>query len=279
MFHSRPTNIDPPASLPARCDRGRRTREVSAQLKVRLTRFPRTHARVRRTYATGRFLLRRPHDRDYAAFGLFPPSTGLFLDVGANAGMSAMSLRLYQRQARIFSVEPNPYHAPDLRWTARCVRRMEYGIFAAGDAPGRHDLFIPVYRGVPLTAEGALSRSAVEGSPSLKASLGSRMDSADFRIERIVVEVRRLDELGLKPAFVKLDVQGHELQALIGMTSALETHGPPVLVEGPSDALTAHMAALGYEPYAYDRDANRLVSPTGYETNVMFIRGAPPVSS
>lgn len=248
-------------------------------MKVRLTRLPRTYVRVRRAYATGRFLMGRPHDRDYAVFALFPPSAGLFLDVGANAGMSAMSLRLYQRRARIFSVEPNPYHEPDLRWTARWVRRMEYGIFAAGDTPGRHDLFIPVYRGVPLTAEAALSRSAVEGSPSLEASLGSRMDSAEFRIERIEVEVKRLDELGLEPAFVKLDVQGHEQQALVGMTSALEKHGPPVLIEAPSDELMAHMAALGYKPYAYDRKANRLVSLTGYETNVMFIRGEPPAAS
>jgi len=276
-----PTNIDPSASLPAPApDAGAvETRDISAQLKVRLTRFPRTYNRARRTYATGRFLLRRPHDRDYAVFALVPPTAGLFLDVGANAGMSAMSLRLYQRRARIFSVEPNPSHEPDLRWTARWVRRMEYGIFAAGDTPGSHDLFIPVYRGVALTAEAALSRGAVERSPSLKDSLGSRMDSAEFQIERIEVEVKRLDELDLEPAFVKLDVQGHEHQALVGMTSTLEKQGPPVLVEAPSDEVTAHMAALGYSPYAFDRQANRLVSLAGYATNVMFIRGEPPVAS
>ena len=61
-------------------------------LKVWLTRVPWLYAGVRRPYATARYLPRRPHDIDYAAFGLFPQTDGLFLDLGANAGMSSMSL-------------------------------------------------------------------------------------------------------------------------------------------------------------------------------------------
>src|SRR5579863_8884391 len=140
---------------------GYRRRPTTQGLKVHLTRFPRVYARARLPYATARFLLRRPHDFDYAAFGLFPQSDGLFLDIGANAGMSAMSFRIYQRRARILSIEPNPYHEADLRWTRRVVRRMEYGIWAAGAAPGEAELFIPVYRGVPITAEASLSRRFV----------------------------------------------------------------------------------------------------------------------
>jgi Methyltransferase FkbM domain len=59
------------------------------------------------------------------------------------------------------------------------------------------------------------------------------------RDKPIEVEVRRLDDLALDPTFVKLDVQGHEHPALVGMAKTLERYGPPVLIEGPSDETTA----------------------------------------
>lgn len=251
-------------------------RLTTQQLKVRLTRFPGIYARARLPYATARFLLRRPHDIDYAAFGLFPQSDGLFLDIGANAGMSSMSLRIFQRRARILAIEPNPYHEPDLKWTRRIVGRMDYGIWAAGDAPGEADFYVPVYRGVPITAEASLKREFVEESPSLSNQLGSRMQSTDFEIVHRRITVRRLDDLHLAPAFVKIDVQGHEQAVLTGMADTLKAYGPPVLVEAPSSETTEFMASLGYLPYLYEHDANRLVPLDGRElTNVMFARELP----
>jgi FkbM family methyltransferase len=220
-------------------------------------------------------LVRRPHDHDYAAFGLFPQTDGLFLDIGANAGMSSMSLRIYQRHARILAIEPNPYHERDLRWTRRVVGRMQYGMWAVADVPGEAELYVPIYRGVPITAEASLSRSFVEESPSLRTQLGERMRSPEFKIVHARVEVKRLDDLKLSPALVKVDVQGSEQLALSGMSHTLEAHGPPVLVEAPSPETKSFMASLGYAPYAYDRISNRLTAVTGPVTNVMFARRLP----
>jgi FkbM family methyltransferase len=249
-------------------------------VKVWLTRFPWLYARARRPYATARFLLRRPHDVDYAVFGLFPQTDGLFLDLGANAGMSSMSLRIYQRRARILAIEPNSFHEPDLNWTQRVVGRMEYRICAAGDQPGEAEFFIPVYRGVPITAEASLTRQFVLDSPSLRDKLGARMDSADFEIVRIRVEVRRMDDLSLHPALVKVDVQGHEQPALSGMAQTLEAYGPPVLVEAPSSETKEFMGSLGYTPYRYDPARGRLLPLAGAcVTNVLFARELPAAAA
>jgi FkbM family methyltransferase len=250
-------------------------RVTTQELKVRLTRFPALYARARLPYATARFLLRRPHDYDYAAFGLFPQSDGLFLDIGANAGMSAMSLRIYQRRASILAIEPNPYHELDLRWTGRLVGRLEYGLWATGETPGEAELYVPVYRGVPITAEASLSRQFVEESPSLRRQLGSRMSGPDFEIVQKHVAVRRLDDLGLKPAFVKVDNQGSEQPTLVGMTQTLDAYGPPVLVESPSSETKTFMAALEYKAYGYDRSGNRLLPVNGPVNNVLFARSLP----
>src|SRR3954468_23806524 len=70
---------------------------------------------ARRAAELTRYALRRPHEADFAAFALFPERTGLFLDVGANTGASALSFRIYNRRSPILSIEPNPMLAPGLR--------------------------------------------------------------------------------------------------------------------------------------------------------------------
>ena len=221
-------------------------------------------------------MARRPHDFDYAAFGLFPQSDGLFLDIGANAGMSSMSFRIYQRRASILAIEPNPYHEPDLRWTRRVVGRMRYGIFAAGEAASEASFYVPVFRGVPITAEASISREFVEQSPSLRRQLGARMQSPEFEIVKRRVEVRRIDDLDLAPAFAKVDVQGYEQPVLSGMRQTLERHGPPVLVEAPAQETIDFMSGIGYSAYAYEHAARRLVPLADQElTNVLFARSLP----
>jgi len=161
-------------------------------------------------------------------------------------------------------------------WTRRVVRRMDYRIWAAGDAAGEADLYIPVYRGVPITAEASLTREFVEDSPSLRNQLGERMHSPDFEIVHRRITVQRVDDLSLVPAFVKIDTQGHEQAVLTGMTDTLKTHGPPVLVEAPSSETTSFMVALGYQPYSYDDAGDRLIPLNGHPvTNVMFARSLP----
>jgi len=225
----------------------------------------------RRPYAFARYLLKRPHDRDFEAFSLFPQTDGAFLDVGANAGMSALSFRLYQRRAPIVSIEPNPYHADDLQFAGRLARRFEYHLCAAGDSVGTLVLHIPVYRGVPLTTEAALEETDVRDSPSLRSRLGSRMNSPDFKIESREVEVRPLDSLGLSPAFIKVDVQGHDLPALRGLHETLTRSHPVVLIESATKESHEMLVALGYEPKVYNAAEHRLGPAKWPVDNVFYV--------
>src|SRR5690349_7732687 len=53
-----------------------------------------------------RRLGRKPHEPDFGALRFFPPGQ-LLLDVGANYGQSAASMRLVQPEAKIICYEPN----------------------------------------------------------------------------------------------------------------------------------------------------------------------------
>jgi FkbM family methyltransferase len=239
--------------------------------KVMLTRYPQMYDALRLPYAAARFWLRQSHDADYGVFGLFADREGVFLDVGANAGMSALSFRIYNKTSPIVSIEPNPFHEGDLRFAGRLARRLSYHMWAAGREHGELTLHVPIYRSVPLTTEASLILENVTGSSSLRVRLGPRMDSADFEVVSCVVSVRPLDSLDLSPAFIKLDVQGFEHEVLLGSLETLRRARPVLLIETPDAMVRQCLSGLGYEPFTYLPGERRLVPETNKRVNTVFI--------
>jgi hypothetical protein len=113
--------------------------------------------------------------------------------VGANAGQSALSFRLYDRRTPILSIEPNPYHEPSLRVCKRLLRPFDYLICAAGAENGLRTLYIPMFRGVPLTGEASLLREEAERNHWITTHVGT--ESPYIGLSERTVEVKRLDDL------------------------------------------------------------------------------------
>ena len=97
------------------------------------------------------------------------------------------------------------------------------------------------------------------------------MDGPDFTVAETPVEVRRIDDLGVDPDFVKLDLQGFEHAALLGMRETLERSRPVLLVEAPEAASHELLAEHGYEARAYSAADGRLITELAGATNVLFI--------
>jgi len=217
---------------------------------VALTRTPAVYNKLRRPVAVARFLLRRPHQESYGIFGLMQ-GPGMFLDVGANAGQAAYSFRIFNRRSPILSFEPNPFHEPDLLTAARLLRRMKYRLCGASDKQGEMALFVPHYRGVPLTPYASLDREEIAES-WLRHEIGDRrMASPDFVIVERRVSVCVLDDLHLQPSFIKVDVEGHELPVLTGLRGTIRRNRPVLLVETPGPDVDALLGEFGYEPFRY----------------------------
>jgi hypothetical protein len=91
-------------------------------------------------------------------------------------------------------------------------------------------------------------------------------------VTTVPIEIRRFDDLGLKPVAAKIDVEGLELDVLEGMRETLATAEPILMIECSEHTpeVVALLAEYGYRTYSYDprknvlRETNTPADSTNY---------------
>jgi FkbM family methyltransferase len=140
------------------------------------------------------------------------PNDAVTVDVGANCGLYTRKLARLSRQVHAF--EPSGQMAKLLRRTS--ARNVSVHEIALSDHDGDAELFIP---------------QGDDGPVYGLASLEARTDSP-VRLVSAHVPIARLDAvIDQDVAFVKIDVEGHELNVLNGAVDLLERCQPVFLVE------------------------------------------------
>jgi FkbM family methyltransferase len=197
-------------------------------------------------------LLRTPFEPDFRVLAHFdPPPEEEFVDVGANRGQSVQAIKLARPDSRIVCFEPS---AHSFRRLARRLRRGQ-GVRAYNVGLGSQEaactLYTPSYNGYVF--DGLASTDEAEARAWLNPERLYFFSSDRLTLLTENVPVRRLDDFDLKPCFIKIDVQGGELDVLRGASRLIAEHRPIVLIEAPSeDREIALLRPLGYEAFSYD---------------------------
>jgi FkbM family methyltransferase len=211
---------------------------------------------MRRTFAVS-------HETDFKALRYLAPSRGkCFVDVGANQGQSIESILLARPGENIVSFEPNPPLAENL--ARRYKKRENVRVVGKGlsDSPGTFTLFVPCYKGFVYDGAASLNRKAAASFINEKTVF--RFDQTKLTISEVQCTVETLDAQNLSPAFIKLDVEGHEYNVLNGGRATLRQWAPVLLIESfRSDPRTVQLTKeLRYQEYYFDGKALRKGSPT-----------------
>ena len=158
--------------------------------------------------------MKRPKsaERELSYLDKVIPDDAVTVDVGANCGLYTRKLARLSRQVHAF--EPSRQMARLLRRTS--ARNVSVHEIALSDHDGDAELFIP---------------QGDDGPVYGLASLEARADSP-VRLVSSHVPIARLDAvIDQDVAFVKIDVEGHELNVLNGTVELLERCQPVFLVE------------------------------------------------
>jgi len=172
----------------------------------------------------------------------------LIVDIGANRGFFVSAMETVVPKAHIVAFEPFPRLAGRLRkrTEGRNVRVEPIGL---GAERGRLPLYVPVYRGMPLDTLASMHYEEAAGW--LTSDRIHWFDASKLSVEKIVVDVRPLDEYGLAPDVVKIYAQRFEPEIIRGAAQTLAEHQPVVLAPSSFAAGDRALRAIGYERYGY----------------------------
>ena len=226
---------------------------------------------ARRMRAVTRYAAKRPHDPDFSAFGVLP-GNGLFLDVGASIGQSALSFRIFNREAPILSLEPLPSHRGDLRFVRKVIGGHRFMIVGAAERSTTATLYVPMLGSYELPAEASLRQQ--DASAVLNRLEARGTNPKRLWLKEVKVDLRRVDDLELNPSFVKIDVEGAEMGVLRGMSETIGRSRPALMVERSDrfEKVAELLGEVGYRAFAYDPDSKEFRAYEGQQTvNVFFL--------
>lgn len=205
-----------------------------------------------------KFLL--PHDQSYHVFRKFielKPS-GLFIDIGANTGVSSLSIRKFSAEYRILAVEPNKALEPKLFKINKRDPNFEYRLVGVGAEPGHLSFFVPRFGAVVLHT--FTSGNAEHIRAAVVESFGERV-AAKLVFEEFHVDIITVDSLHADPSIIKIDAEGLDYEVLLGARKTIEENRPFIVVEVDlqgRDRVSSYLAELDYVETAYDPDGRQL---------------------
>ena len=155
-----------------------------------------------------------------------------FIDVGAHLGRHTLSAaRRCGSSGRGLAFEPLPQIAKQLRENvanAGGIARIDVRRLALSDVPAAEVTFqVAVDR---LEESGLMQKSAYNGATTLES----------IKVAVSTLDVEWLKEPTFKPKFIKIDVEGAELQVLRGSVKVLSACRPIVAFESGGRALAVY---------------------------------------
>ena len=188
-------------------------------------------------------------------YGQFVQPGDLVFDIGAHVGDRVASFR--RLGARVVAAEPQPALVTTLKLFYGRDRAVTIEPVAIGAHTGTIELNLNIDNPTVSTASGAFLRASA-GAPGWEGQAWTKT---------IRVPITTLDDLIARhgrPAFIKIDVEGFEAEALAGLTRAVPALSFEFTTIQPevAAACVARCLALGYTRYnAVLGESRALVHP------------------
>lgn len=192
-------------------------------------------------------------EEDFNVIDLFPDNQeSLFLDIGANHGAVIDVLSKKNKNCRIYGFEPNPLVFRKLYARFKSSKRVSLFNFGLGEKEGIFKLYVPVYRGFEFDGLGSL---APDFDDSWLSETVYFYNKKSLEVREVTCVIKRLDDLHLEPFFMKVDVEGFELEVFRGGEETIKKAQPIILMESgeKDDAIVEFLGQFGYQLYRYDK--------------------------
>jgi FkbM family methyltransferase len=202
------------------------------------------------------------------------------LDVGSNDGTSIRMFRRYFPLVKIIAIDP----IATPRFKLKNVTLIKN---AVSEKQGTRTLITPVVNGKQLTQYSSFYKE------KMISQICADMDLVETEVSVIVYEVNfnTIDNLKVEPFFIKIDVEGAELEVLKGSLNVIKRFNPVILVEIQNSnsylAIKELLSDYGYINISQDKKSRKRISKdsitpiSNFEegtNNYVWINPSKPVS-
>ena len=209
-------------------------------------------------YLAGKFLTRFAHESDFELFSAFEYDDGVFLDIGANDGISVKTFKIYNKKMKIISVEANDINEKHLNQIKKKYHNYDYVLKGASNLNCKKKLYQAYFKDFHLSPFDSLSLDEIK--ESLEKNLFDNKRKTQIYIKGKEVELIKLDNLKLEPTIIKIDIQGHEFECIKGLENTIEKKRPVLLLEYNEDSIKIikYLKKFDLNPYYY-RSKNKTI--------------------
>jgi FkbM family methyltransferase len=189
------------------------------------------------------------------------------VDIGAADGIYALHLGRLAHHCIAF--EPNPYSYSQLK---RVLPEIEIHQAAVSSVDGETVLRVPVVKGIPYFGWGTIE-------PKNQLSELPPHTLQEIKVRTIRADHMTLGDIG----FIKIDVEGHELEVLSGLLETIERCLPNLVIEigaaergGSLSRILQWLEPLGYVALRLDENCILRLLPKEFgiavgSMNIVFI--------
>ena len=195
------------------------------------------------------------YEAEYLRLAEWVSEGDFVLDIGANLGIFSSRLsELVGENGHVFAFEPVPRTFRLLSSNANFFKHDNVTLLnvAASNNTGTVNLDIPNFSsGLPAFTRAGITESYDPANGVAK----SQVAAYSILIDSL--------EIPHRISFVKIDVEGHELQVLQGMEKLLRRDRPTLVIEGNNRPVVDYLASIGYLQTITDGSPNSVFSIDG----------------
>ena len=195
------------------------------------------------------------YEKEFRILKFIKNNNKIILDIGSNNGVSARSIRLFNKRNKIISFEPNKLLKEKLLITKKKINNFQFNLFGVLDKKKTTDLFIPFFRGYSLDAQSSVKLSYVKDS--LRRGIFQKNIMGKINIKKVLCNFKPIDNYKFNPFFIKIDTEGTEHLVILGLLKTIKKFKPILMVEKNNlnfHSMSKILKRMNYEIYSFKND-------------------------
>ena len=176
----------------------------------------------------------------------------IVLDIGANNGSSAKTIRIFEKRSKILSFEPNKIFYKKLSKLKKRINFFDFKIVGGDNTSNIKYLYIPKFKNFFLDSQASVSEDLSKDSVSRGVFDNRAIKKIIFK--KIKCNFERIDKFKTKPYFIKIDTEGSEHKVLEGLKDTIKEYKPIIMLEKNHlnyKKIIVFLRLYHYQPYLY----------------------------